>query len=70
MYLIVLIISNKELFVPVEYSIVQSVVILFDISSCGNSISGFTTNGSVIFQIKTKSWVVCDTEKSNDIIKK
>ena len=48
---------------PVEYSSVQSSVVFLAISSWGNSMSGLVTNGSVIFHLNTRSWVVWDTGK-------
>lgn len=55
--------TAKHVKLPVEYSMVQSVVKIFEISCCGNSMSSFTTSGSVIFQMNTKSCTVCDTIK-------
>lgn len=50
---------------PVEYTWVQSFRSVSIRSSCGSSMSVFTTRGTSSCQSKIRSSVVCETEKNH-----
>ena len=54
-------ISILYIFLPVEYSVVQSSFLVEMSSSCGSSMPLSTSSGIVGSQMNTRSWVVWET---------